>query len=368
MTPDDLLAGPRGRRLLMEYVRLSEEVPLPAGAPLPFHSAVFQASHHLGPQTGRTYGRFTAPSDQPGEFPELATTAYGNEYPEVMPPDAVARRIRETPLADPTPDLLFRALGMSVDSAMHWQPPDGEDVLASCTPVTDALQDAATLIAASSLTGWWSSPVDMADQWTVRWGDDPGEPVTGESTCPAEGRRGGEWWSFPPHPVPSSARRVFDGERQVPASLAFLEDALRDDGWVRGLHVPDSARAAAAYEITGADDWAELCRRFPLDVTGSVEREWGQVTGGTVASGSGQRWVVPDWAAVSRHYDGVHLTAAAYLSSATRAIPVGDRASGGTASMIAGWAPDETDWFTQVKASAETQRWEISGERWIPFL
>ena len=52
--------------------------------------------------------------------------------------------------------------------------------------------------------------------------------------------------------------------------------------------------------------------------------------------------MVPDWAKVAEYYDAVHLQVAAYLAAAGTAIPVdADRAT-----VIAGWGPDETYWFT----------------------
>ena len=121
MTPDTLLAGPRGRRVLLEFVLLSEEAAAEARRPaeklLPLRSAVVKAAHHLGEQTGMVYMSFAAPRDAESE---ISIGSYGRDYPEVMPPDVVARLIRATPLAEPTPDLLDAALDISVGAAMYW--------------------------------------------------------------------------------------------------------------------------------------------------------------------------------------------------------------------------------------------------------
>ena len=87
-----------------------------------------------------------------------------------------------------------------------------------------------------------------------------------------------------------------------------------------------------------------------------VEREWAETTG---LHSPGQRWVMPDWAAISRHYDGVHLTVACHLAAATRAIFLDDR----TASVIAGWDPDRTYWFAPVREDATATRWARDDER-----
>ncbi len=53
----------------------------------------------------------------------------------------------------------------------------------------------------------------------------------------------------------------------------------------------------------------------PLDVTRSRDQYWPDVTGGH------KPWFIPDWLAVSRDYDAVHLSVLAYLSTAGRALP-----------------------------------------------
>lgn len=133
--------------------------------------------------------------------------------------------------------------------------------------------------------------------------------------------------------VPSSARLLPDGS---PAGLWFVEDNL---GWDHAesveVAVPDSAQIL---EIACVDDWVELCLRFPRDVTAQVAREWGRATR------QHARWSIPDRNEVARHHDAVHLRVDAYLTLARRSISVDpDRQ---IASMIAGWSPDETYWFT----------------------
>lgn len=80
------------------------------------------------------------------------------------------------------------------------------------------------------------------------------------------------------------------------------------------------------------DDWAQLCRRFPLEITAQKRHDWYRTTG------RDGRWVLPDWDAVAEVYGGVHLAVAGYLAAAGTAIDV----DGDAGSVIAGWAPDET--------------------------
>lgn len=55
-------------------------------------------------------------------------------------------------------------------------------------------------------------------------------------------------------------------------------------------------------------------------------------------------WVMPDWAAVAVEYDAVHLVVSTYLSVGGTAIEV----EPGVHSVIAGWAPGDTYWLTDV--------------------
>ena len=64
-------------------------------------------------------------------------------------------------------------------------------------------------------------------------------------------------------------------------------------------------------------------------------------------------WV--DYAAASRDYDAVHLTAGGYLTTAGLALPVN-----GARCLLAGWDPDETYWLADVLTIAG------SPVRWIP--
>lgn len=108
-------------------------------------------------------------------------------------------------------------------------------------------------------------------------------------------------------------------------------------------------------EIDGAQAWAELCRHHSVDVTAERRHDWSRVTG------RAGPWVVPDWATIARDYHGVHLTAAAYLGVAGTPI----RVDGRSASLVAGWNPDQTYWLSDVPVPAPGQVWAL-GERVPP--
>ncbi|WP_156760371.1 hypothetical protein [Microbacterium karelineae] len=346
---DALLDGPRGRRLLLEFALASERLQWHADRDGSLGVAVFHAAHRLDPDRGT-----------------LFRSGARAEPPRVSPEDA-ATLLAKVPLVPVTSRALLLCLRRSVDMARYWQGPDGEDLLAATAPMRAALRRVAEHVAASAETAWWRSPVDERTQSAVQWEGQPPTHVPAEPLAILRAARtddiekeqraarerpadpaapfSGEWWSRPTWDIPSSTREIADGG---PAGLWLVEDSL---GWeaAESVHVgvPGGLRV---FEIDSADAWAELCARFPLDQTFQKRHDWYQVTG------RAGRWVVPDWAAVAEHYDGVHLQVGAYLAAAGTAIPVGPD----DATVIAGWGPDETYWFTsRIRLVDEPQMWRL---------
>ncbi|WP_257015895.1 hypothetical protein [Rhodococcus sp. ACS1] len=348
-TAETLLAGPRGHRMLLAYARDAERTLQPEFRSDLFDHAVSLAAYHL--ESGREGARVL---HGPG-----ADEARQN----VLTADDVAHRLSQVPLPEVTAVALRSALADAVDAARYWQDPDGEDILVAAEPVRRELRRVAEHIARSPHAQWWTTP-DATDQWLVGWSEDGTDSVGsttaellrdyGDRTAAEEVRAGrdrpadpsanwsGWWWSTPP--TRCSSRRLFDG---TPAGLWFVEDSM---GWERAIarrvNIPAGARV---YEVDGAQAWAELCRQFPVEVTAQKRHDWYRTTG---RSG---RWVIPDWSRLPERYEGVHLTVAGYLAAAGTAIAV----DADTASVIAGWAPDDTYWLTDtVKLdSDDSQTW-----------
>lgn len=355
LSPEQLLAGPRGRRLLLEFAVVSEREAFPDSAG-PLGYAVFEASYRLAKREGQAISRF--------DWGPRANDP--NRIPEVFPED-VAAQLTDAALAEPTPELIRTCLARSVDAALYWQSPDGDDLLAATPVIREALVRVAAHLACSSALAWLSAPPAPDDQWRLRWSEAKQRPTRGpravltrwvavkmatEQQCHVhratspDDEFSGLWWSRPPRDLPTTCRALPDG---TPSGLLFVEDTL---GWTEAdaqrVVVPPSARI---YEIDHPEDWAELCRAYPLDVTATMRDDWGHTTGRR------GRWVVPNWRQLSRHYDAVRLSYAGYLSSAGVPIPV----DGETASLIAGWNPGTTYWFIDVEEFGAPVRWRCRG-------
>lgn len=358
---EQLLAGPRGRRMLLEFAKFSEAVVPQTRNEGTLSELTFDASYQLDPAWGT---------------PAMVVFVGGEELSpgdpavESVGPRDVAERLHRVVLADVDPLVLNNAMLASVDDAMYWQPPSGEDVLASAEELTGELRRVAEHVATSELTAMWNAP-SAGKQYAVSFEDRPHQvtPVDQTATvlkdwrsqairaeaemAPKRWRRhrptSGEWWSGPSWVTPQTTGIGPDGS---PFGLWFVEDSF---GWETGtttrvVMLP----AKQVFEIQSADDWAYLCRRFPVTVTYSKGPDWERTTG---RSGG---WVVPDWYEVAQNYSGVHLTIAAYFALAGVSIDVGND----LASVIAGWAPDQTIWFTpDLRYIGEEETWDrVRGE------
>ena len=333
MTPEELLEGPRGRRVCLEVAMLS---------------------------------------------------APGAVEPNVRQIDALER----VPLISLTPELLLEALIESVDSARYWQEPDGHDVFAAMPQVRPGLLRFARAIVSSEATEWWERPVGAGHDVETEWIAHEPEPEEAPSPLdPAERARAAlidwenetryweqrarselhelpeghsnHWWSKPPWGL---VRTTSEIPRFGPAQLHLKEDSHGSEiAEVRAVRVADGARV---FRIDRAEHWAELCRRYPVDVTLQKQWDWRETTGRRGA------WVMPNWRAVATDWDAVHLSVAGYVRSAGTAIACDER----TASVIAGWDPDTTYWLGSAAvpeiAAVEWRRCEpdthVNVHAWSP--
>lgn len=357
---DDLMVGPRGRRLCLEIAAtLARATGTDQGDE--YLSATLSCAYQLDPGAGTSRMMWRISAGEPDVAAEQSTT-----------PAEVARLLDALPLDGLDADVLLVALQAVVDSARYWQEPDGEDLLAAVSPVRTSLVRIAASVASSELVAWWATPVERTAQASVVFDDPQAQPsdegtdvmlarwrertveeeVRAHRDRPADPRANfsGTWWSTPPRALTRTTRRL---GRHGPVGLRLVEDAWSwKEASVQAIAVP---AAANVYEVDRAWAWSELCRRFPLEVTASRRHDWFRTTGAT------DRWVVPDWVGVAEQLDAVHVTTAGYLSTAGRRVAV----ERDTSSVMAGWNPDETYWLNDRPApSGSQERWRRSDDAW----
>ena len=307
VTPEDLVAGPRGRRVLLVFAQGSERALAAGDTELPLTAAVFDAAFGLATQHGHPVSRFGR--DDSHTRPEYTAAE-------------VAARLAEVRLAPVTGDLVLEALAMSVGAAMYWQQADGDDLLCATPQVRASLVRVAEHLAGSPGLQGWAAPIDPADQWQLAW--DAEKPcrrpdlrrwraeitaneVTAQRERPADPRANwsGQWWSHPPRGLACSTGSLADGSRSGCGS-----SRTPPAGRTRTRTVSGSPRRPGSRDRRHRR-LGRLCAQFPLEVTALKRHDWYRTTG---RDGS---WVIPDWSQVAHDYDGVHLSIAGYLTAAT---------------------------------------------------
>ena len=266
------------------------------------------------------------------------------------------------------------AFGEAVGFARYWQEPDLDDEVlardllleplravaaaASASPGVQALRTAIDLggqvETATRSTGRPTfaapTPASVAlERWRLHVQEDETRAARDrpeELTAPWSG----EWWSKPwvgGSTIVETCRRSSDA---VPIRFRLEEDDYGPDrALARNRAVPPDA---VVLELRSPNEWRALVERWPLEVTASRRHDWWRATG------QATRWFLPDFAAAAAEYDAIHLTMAAYLSTAGRPLPV----EGGH-TLLAGWDPDATFWLTDLPApDPQHEHWDRDPE------
>jgi hypothetical protein len=337
--PEALLAGPRGRHACFELV-----TPYDANGRLDQSPA----------WSGLMYGSGEAGLARLAD--ELKALVAAADL------DAIAATTGEAGLLEPVAE--------AVTWAMYWQPSHSWQRPLAADVIGAALEPVARAVTAAPAARWWADPVDLdhqqytqflledggmsfpepdltgAGEKLAAWGAKTRDDERRSARRPADpaANYSGWWWSTP------AMSGLVMTTRSVPGlgalRLGLVEDSM---GWTEAMCWPLAVRTGArVYEITGPQDWTSLVGRYPLEVTKARWHDWFKVTG---RAGT---WLIPDYEGMAADYDAVHLTVAAYLTTAGRALPV----SGDAATMLAGWDPDLTYWLGDVLEQAGSpSRW-----------
>lgn len=254
------------------------------------------------------------------------------------------------------------ALGRVVESMPPW--PLGPEPLSG--PTSSMSEAEFRMLLPSEVLAVWTAPFDPAQVEFERGdGFTPSYHGTGMSTS----HDLNHWWTIPEYLVSTGETRLPLRTTRgpwlgAPCVSAFgEEDPYFNSPWANDAPGVDPSAHAASHgvvwrrlecvlssprvlELAFADDWVALANAFPQVIDLPRRRRGRRQTGGPW-----QEWypetthlVKPDWAAIAREYDAVHLTQLAYVTAAYARL---ECAHGFT--TVSGWGPDQTRWLTDPR-------------------
>lgn len=363
-----LLQGQRGRRLLWEFAVAGEAQLVPDYSGRQLSVGMFYASYQAEAARGEGVVMFG-----PGAEEAKNTFVSAQE---------LAGLLERAELVPVTAELMHYALHISVDAARYWQEADGTDTVLASDELKAPLERIAKHVQESGQVDQWFDAVILHEQHHVKFEiTDPVDPIedtartgiksllawkehviltevrdTRDNRSRALGTCSGEWWSSPNFYLEPTCGQFASGE---PVGLSCVEDAF---SWEKATTtLVDIPTRANVLEISSAEQWVQLCKDHPIEVTAQKRHDWYHVTGRDGA------WLMPDWLAVARRYDGVHLSIGAYLALAGHCLTVDAK----FATLIAGWDPGKTYWFIDTVADrGYSQTWKFidadsEEQRWV---
>jgi hypothetical protein len=206
----------------------------------------------------------------------------------------------------------------------------------------ELLRPISRLLVTNSELDWWWSDAYLHAQRQISQRDD--EPLSTRELFEAMAMNLGRenfsklsdeeftsWWVKPHNDRISDTTRGPIGSA-LAAKLLCHDDWMVDENEVRVWEV-EAPKDAKMYEVHRSEDWVRLIERFPRSYPNPPMGEWLRWTD---CSGP---WLLPEWKAISKHFDSVHVSLAGYLSTSYRALPIGDQFT-----ILSGWHPDSTSW------------------------
>lgn len=197
-------------------------------------------------------------------------------------------------------------------------------------PIAEEIMGAAEL-------AWWWAPLDRGSQlWSSHAGSDSLEP--GLDRAGAGPMSHFERYAHKPHPaILTSTAKATDISSLIIASL-FGNGDLQPHPYDAIRRCRFTVRPTTrVYEIGGPGDWAALARRYPAIDPGGHHRP--MAPDGSLGPGEPPE-IVPDWPAVARDWDGVHVSLGGMLLATD--VWVADAAG---SSRFWGWDCEGTYWL-----------------------
>lgn len=234
-----------------------------------------------------------------------------------------AERVGMSPADAADPLMSFFLTGRALDDVTVWRS-DQADEMQKLLREGPRLRSFASAVLSHPDAAWWFAPLDRAFQLLS---ENPGTAAVPVSPAVPE-RPPTEQERYVQHPEWGLYTSTeIDG---ISSHLVSAQECVGALGPIRlpliryRLHTAADARI---FEIDGPAAWDRLCRKYPAF-------EQGGLLGGLL---------VPDFAAVARDWDAVHVTLGGLLTSAHVAIlgPEGQTA-------LQGWEAEQTVWLNWV--------------------
>lgn len=218
----------------------------------------------------------------------------------------IAREYGLEPVDLAQPEVALFAMAMAVGQVNPWRA-DHERVVAAAVDQQDQLRKQAQELVEYPGIAWWWAPIDRDRQLWL--------PQHESFMCEHE------VWELRPRSKPGPFERYVHSPRPLISTAnahGFLSSELAHilaGAGDRTLTLPSHSRTvsirprARVLEITSAQEWHDLVRRYPADgfhqLSDDENQPWGRAPD----------LMVPDWRAISFDWDGVHITPWAYLTA-----------------------------------------------------
>ncbi len=209
-----------------------------------------------------------------------------------------------------TPEIGLFAIGAAIGQIIPWHAGGHARIVKEALRHGPRLRQRALDLVSHPDIGWWWAPLDRQNQLWLRFSEDTWWTDRHAAIRPSGPPDDFSRYVHAPRPQLATGNAV-DG---LSAELAVLLSGASD----RAMDFPIERRRVTirpdirVLEIDSAQDWHDLVRRYPADVTRSPQTDpamrdvpWGQSDG----------IMVPDWSQVVDDWDGVHVTSWALLTA-----------------------------------------------------
>lgn len=225
--------------------------------------------------------------------------------------------------------VLLEHVGAVIEGFAYGSSSEWREVLSRESKTSAAYAEMAKKIETLTACKWWWSHVDLTNQaW---FGPSDAMPVEKFSSIKDRDDDPNLWW-VEPWGAFATSRRLESGES---VTRLCRDGHTSMDESASNAEIPiQFPPGVKVFEVSCAQDWVDLTRRFPKRLSPGRMLPWSQWTG---YDGS---WIVPDWRSVAEECDGVHVQLGAFLSAAYKRLAFDEGST-----MLVGWNPDSTLWL-----------------------